>query len=205
MKVNKQLPGFNKIEPYRGLSCVPGNLLAQFLGGDGGVSLPTYPVPKRKTMKKTIRDSLLDAEMNVRYWKRLTQRYSRRDKVMKIFLAILSSGTVAGWGLWQEIPLLWKSLSAIAALIAIAMPFLNYQKVIEVTSDLSGKWWELRNEYEQHWISFKNNENPDEIKKRHSLTKQKETPLVKKEANIPEDNKLLLKCFNEVERQYGLS
>ena len=48
--VNKQLPGFSKIEPYRGLSCVPGNLLAQFLGGDGGVSLPTYPVTKKNSV-----------------------------------------------------------------------------------------------------------------------------------------------------------
>ena len=39
-----ELPGSVETEPYRGLSCVPGNLLAQFLGGDGGVSLPTYPV-----------------------------------------------------------------------------------------------------------------------------------------------------------------
>ncbi|HDZ02129.1 MAG TPA: hypothetical protein ENH52_11840 [Nitrospirae bacterium] len=39
-----KLPGISKTELYRGLSCVPGNLLAQFLGGDGGVSLPTYPV-----------------------------------------------------------------------------------------------------------------------------------------------------------------
>ena len=42
------LPGSGKTELYRGLSCVPGNLLAQFLGGDGGVSLPTYPVHKIK-------------------------------------------------------------------------------------------------------------------------------------------------------------
>jgi len=39
-----ELPGFSGIRPYRGLSCVPGNLLAQFLGGNGGASLPLYPV-----------------------------------------------------------------------------------------------------------------------------------------------------------------
>ncbi len=41
-----KLPGFSEIEPYRGLSSVPGNLLAQFSGGDGAVRLPTYPVHK---------------------------------------------------------------------------------------------------------------------------------------------------------------
>ncbi len=46
--VNKQLPGFSKIDPYRGLSCVLGNSLAQFLGGNGGASLPLYPVGKKK-------------------------------------------------------------------------------------------------------------------------------------------------------------
>ena len=37
-------PGFSKIEPYRGLSCVPGNLLAEFSGGDGAVSLTIDPL-----------------------------------------------------------------------------------------------------------------------------------------------------------------
>lgn len=33
---------------------MPGNLLAQFLVGDGGVSLPTYPVCRNKTMKNDL-------------------------------------------------------------------------------------------------------------------------------------------------------
>jgi hypothetical protein len=155
-------------------------------------------------MKKIIWESLLDAEMNVRYWKRLTQRYLRRDKAMKIFIAISSSGTVAAWSIWSEHPAVWKVLSAIAAIVGISMPIFNYQKTIEIASELSGKWWEIRNEYEQQWNDLKNNEDISELRKRHSITKQKEVPLVEREAKISEDNKLLRKCFDDVKRQYGI-
>ena len=155
-------------------------------------------------MKKIIWESLLDAEMNVKYWKGLTQRYLRRDKIMKIFVALTSSGTVAAWSIWSEYPAVWKVLSATAAIVAILLPLLKYQKTIEITSKLSGKWWEVRNEYEQQWIDFKNNEDISELRKRHSITKQKEVPLVEREANIPEDKKLLTKCFDDVKIQYGI-
>jgi hypothetical protein len=39
-----KLPGSGVTGPYRGLSCVLGNSLAQFSGGDGAARLPTYPV-----------------------------------------------------------------------------------------------------------------------------------------------------------------
>ena len=76
-------------------------------------------------MRTAIWKSMLEADMNAKYWKYLVNRYSTRDKGFKIFLAIMASGTVAGWGLWEDIPWLWKSLSSISAIIAISSPILN--------------------------------------------------------------------------------
>ena len=57
-----KLPGSGVTEPYRGLSCVPGNLSAQFSGGDGAVRLPTCPVfTKEKNKSNNIADTILEA------------------------------------------------------------------------------------------------------------------------------------------------
>ena len=155
-------------------------------------------------MQKSVYKSMLDADMNVRYWKYLTQRYSNRDRNIKIFLAITSSGTVAGWSIWNEIPFLWQVLSGISAIIAIVSPILNYQKIIEATSDLSGKWWELLRYYESFWINVKNGQTDNRIEKEYTRTKAKEDALVKKETKLHQDIKLLRECQNEVLHSRGL-
>ena len=155
-------------------------------------------------MRKSVYKSMLDADMNVRYWKYLTQRYSNRDRNIKILLAITSSGVVAGWSIWNEIPFLWQVLSGISAIIAIVSPILNYQKIIESTSDLSGKWWELLRYYESFWLNVKNGEIDKRIEKEYTRTKAKEDALVKKETKLPQDIKLLRECQNEVLRSRGL-
>ena len=37
---------------------------------------------------------MLDADMSARYWKYLVQRYSKKEKTLKIVLAIMSSVTI---------------------------------------------------------------------------------------------------------------
>jgi len=156
-------------------------------------------------MRKSVYKSMLDADMNVRYWKYLTQRYSNRDRNIKIFLAITSSGAVAGWSIWNEIPFLWQILSGISAIIAIVSPILNYQKIIESTSDLSGKWWELLRYYERFWINVKNDQIDNRLEEEYTKSKAKEEDLIKKETKLPQDAKLLRACQNEVLHSRGLT
>jgi hypothetical protein len=148
---------------------------------------------------------MLDADMNARYWKYLVQRYSRRDKVLKIFLAIMASGTVAGWGLWESFPYLWKTLSAISALVAISLPILNYQKSIEQMASLAGKWGELRIEYEDLWRQVNNTDVPKSIERVFKKFRKIESGLQEKETTLPDDRKLLLRCFEEVKQARGIN
>lgn len=156
-------------------------------------------------MEKTAWKSLLDAELNVRYWKYITRRYYNREIFLKIFLAVISSGTVASWSIWGELPEIWKVLSAFSAIIAIALPILNYQKLIETTSDLSSKWYELKIEYEDHWTKLRNNGNSESIYNLYKETKTKEITLSEKETKLPHDKRLIYKCFNQVKKSYGLT
>jgi len=82
---------------------------------------------------------------------------------------------------------------------------MNYQRLIDSTSDLSGKWWELMRRYEMFWRRVES-ENPNKtLEKEFAGVKAKEDELVKKEAKLPQDMKLLRKCQYEVLHTRGLS
>lgn len=155
-------------------------------------------------MRLAIWKSMLDADMNARYWKYLVNRYSKRDKWIKIFLAIMTSGTVASWGWWEAMPWLWKSLSSISALVAISMPILNYQKIIEQMSSLAGKWGELRIEHEDLWFQVNESKTSQSLERLFKKFRKIESTLQEMETKLPDDKNLLWKCFEEVKKTRGL-
>ena len=157
-------------------------------------------------MKKIIWDSMLDADLNARYWSYLSQRYYLRDKYSKIFLAVMSSGTVASWQFWDAVPFVWKGLSALSAVTAIALPILNWSKTIENMVRLKQQWTELKNEYEMVWISHRNRNKSDaEIEKELLRLKKKEADTSKEEVNLPNDTELLYICRSEILKSRGLN
>ena len=97
------------------------------------------PEAREEYIRKAIWEAVLDADFNVRYWGHLSRRYSVRDNRIKIFLALMSSSTVASWGIWNEVNILWKILFSISSVTAIIFPFLNLQKKNGEMSNLRGK------------------------------------------------------------------
>jgi hypothetical protein len=119
--------------------------------------MQTLAAGEEDSIRQVIWEAVLDADLNLRYWDHLSRRYSAWDKYAKIFLAIMSSSTVAGWGIWNEINILWtdlslwKGLSAISAVTAIALPILDWQRKIGEVSNLKGKWSRISRAYENLW------------------------------------------------------
>ena len=156
------------------------------------------------SLKKDIWDSKLDADMNVRYWSSLARRYNKREKAYKIFLGIMASGTVASWNIWSEIQIVWKLLSGISALMAIALPILNWSKMIQNTTNVAQKWHQIKIDYEIIWFSLNHGKSEDLIIEEFINTKKKEVLASKEEADLPVKTKLLEKCYNEVLKSTGL-
>lgn len=155
-------------------------------------------------LKKAVWNSMLDADMNARYWKYLVERYSMQETLLKIFLAVMASGTVAGWSIWAQYELAWKVLSSLSAVFAIAMPILNYPKTIESMSELAGKWGELRIEYEDMWLDVRNTPDSNTLVKTYKKFRATEISLEKKESKMPNEKKLIQKCYEEVKQSRGL-
>src|SRR5262245_44733993 len=97
--------------------------------------------------------SMMDADLNARYWRYMGLRYTRREAWAKIFLAATASATVASWSLWAEVRFLWQSLSVIAALISVAMPIIDVPRKISIITDAQGAWLQLMHDYEEIWRS----------------------------------------------------
>ncbi|VFM96010.1 MAG: hypothetical protein BECKG1743D_GA0114223_110412 [Candidatus Kentron sp. G] len=116
----------------------------------------------------------------------------------------MTSGTVAVWNLWEEIPWLWQILSSVSAVVAIIFPFLDYQKRIEQLSALAGKWGTLRIECEDLWREIKNHPDPQSLEARYRKVRETNGILEEIEVTMPEDKALLKRCFDEVKKTRGL-
>jgi len=152
------------------------------------------------TINKAIWDSMLDAELNYIYWGKISRRYYKYDTIFKIFLAIMTSGTVAIWSIWTDITCLWKILSSISALTAISLPFINFQELIHSSSDLRGLWFEFKNEYECMWLELNSNNDLKTIEEKYIKMKNHQTEIIKMKPNpnLPHKKKLIYKCYNAV-------
>nr|VFJ93854.1 MAG: hypothetical protein BECKH772A_GA0070896_100629 [Candidatus Kentron sp. H]VFJ94565.1 MAG: hypothetical protein BECKH772B_GA0070898_100639 [Candidatus Kentron sp. H]VFK01108.1 MAG: hypothetical protein BECKH772C_GA0070978_100589 [Candidatus Kentron sp. H] len=156
-------------------------------------------------IKKATWESMLTADMNARYWKYLVYRYIERDKWLKIFLALMTSGTVAAWGLWEEMRWLWQALSFASAALAISLPFWDYQRKIEDMSALGGTWGKLRMDYEDLWREVKKHPDPESLKDSYRQLRKTEAILQEREINLPYKKVLLRRCQNEVKKARSLN
>lgn len=155
-------------------------------------------------LERAVRDGMLDAEHASRYWSAMILRYVRRERVVKIFLAIVASATVAGWGFWKEIPWIWQSLSILAAVISVVLPIFDVPRQVEAMTEQQVGWQRAQQEYEAIWLS---RETISERTAQSRLTtlKAAEAELSKKAATLPnDDEKLGAKIFDDVIRERGL-
>lgn len=143
---------------------------------------------------------MLTADWNCRYWGYLYQRYNSYERYSKIFLAVTSSSTVAGWTFWTQADWIWKSLSALSALLAISVPYLNWQNSIEKTMELRGGWLEAKYMYEKLWRRIESGTitSQEEIESTMDEILEKQRPLDTKASSFPNIKSLAKKCQQEV-------
>jgi len=141
-------------------------------------------------LRRAIWESLLHADQEQRYWHRMACRYVERDFRSKLFLAIVTSSTVAGWAFWKEHPVVWQSLSGVASLLAIVLSVANWNDKVLAMTELHAKWMQLTHEYEASW---RDQSIVDDAIARTSLAASKkiEGELSSKAINLPGQNKKL--------------
>ena len=159
----------------------------------------------RLQLRKAVWHSMLRAEMNVEYWRQLGRRYYNSERIAKFLLLATSSSTVASWGFWSQVEVTWKCLSVVSALLAIAMPVLNWNKHIAACADLYGRWLQLASEHEKLWIQLEGGATPaDQIEKTFDMIRTKTVDVSKAEAQQGIKRRLLRLAYDDVLKSRGL-
>ena len=152
-----------------------------------------------KALRKEIWNAMLDSDMNARYWGYMGARYSNRDMIVKIILAITASTTVAAWGIWSHYPIWWKALSGVSAVLAAIQPVINLTKKAETMAGLRQKWFQLKLDYHVLWLeSSTNGANAAAHLNRYKKLRQTEAEVSGSEGNLPRDDTLLHRAYQEV-------
>jgi len=163
-------------------------------------------------LRNTIWDSMLDIDMNSRYYGYLCQNYEKKEKILKILLAITTSTSIASWKLWNQsvlwlnLSIVWQILTALSAIIAIILPLINYSKKSQKLAILKYFYSILLVDYERLWLTL-NRENAviDTIQKEYLILREKEASYSLEEAYVKNDIELIKKCQNEVENSRGFT
>jgi hypothetical protein len=105
--------------------------------------------------RKLLWDSMLDAEMNVHYWTLQQDRHSRYSTLMRVVIALASSGTVATLWLLDGHPNIQKSITAISGTLSIIYAILFPPEKQSKIAALLATWREICAKYRMLWARDK--------------------------------------------------
>ncbi len=141
-------------------------------------------------------NAMLEADYQKRYWHAKAASFVCIDRRLQIFLAILSSAAVLSTLDDLELQDAWKWLSAITAVIATALPFMNYTRRSVAMTDIGAKWHWLELEYSSIWRTI---DSDGFHESRFKELKSNEIEIGKLITDLPKDDKKLQdKCYRQV-------
>lgn len=146
--------------------------------------------------RRSIWEAMLEADYQKRYWHAKAASFIRLDRMLQIILAVLSSAAVLSALGDLKLLAAWKWLSAITAIIATALPFMNYTRRSVTMTDLGSKWHALEIEYSSMWRAIDKGGFREKVFKE---LKAQEVEIGKMVADLPMDDKRLQsECYKQV-------
>ncbi|WP_147694676.1 hypothetical protein [Vogesella mureinivorans] len=132
------------------------------------------------------------------YTELLHARTETIDRSIKIFLAVMSSGGIAGWVVWKSADWAWASLIAASQFLNAILPFLPYKNRKKSLAALSRELDEISNHMEIKWLEISSGELTErEMRKLFSDMLNKSTTATQKhfpDSSIPDNPKLMNKA-----------
>ena len=156
--------------------------------------------------KENIWYAMLDAEYMVKFTDRLGKRYYKYDMSSKMLLALTTSSSFLSLTIWGYFPILLEFLTALSAIIAIAIPIVNLPKSMRILVERADKWGVLSFKYEKLWEE-RNSYNEDDLQAEYKQIRDEELRSIEKEEvvfNLSLSMKEKEKCKKEVLKSRGL-
>ena len=141
---------------------------------------------------------LYQLKVHLNYLELYQQDSEFKDKSVNIFLAITSSGSIAGWAIWRDMALVWAIIIATGQVIATVKNFLPYKARLKSLSGLLHDFEDIILFAEKKWFDVSEGKlTEEEIHKLQFDIRSKKTNALKKNLGVnilPEKQKLLIKA-----------
>ncbi len=108
-------------------------------------------------------------ELQERYWKELVQlkfenfyldeyldHSYKLNNTINIITAISSSGSIAGWAIWNNLMIVWSVIIAASQVINAIKPYLPFSKRLKVITSMNSDISALFNKAEYNWFKVAN-------------------------------------------------
>lgn len=117
----------------------------------------------------------------------------RKDRVIKIIMAITSSASIGAWAIWREFAFIWAAIIAFSQVIAAISPHLPFKERLKTYCSLLHELEELFIQSEAKWHDIASGKlEEEEINKARTALRLQKQKLLKKHLPsnvIPTDNK----------------
>ena len=139
-----------------------------------------------------------ELKTNILYLGMYLEETQKIDRIIKMFLAVASNGSIAAWVIWKDFPMVWGGIIAASQFLNAVKEYLPYQKRAK---SISGLHIDLQDSFlyaEKIWFSIAEGEYTEkQINEAWIELKKRKNNFVKKhlgEDVLPENKKLLGKA-----------
>lgn len=152
---------------------------------------------------KAINDEYRTAAMSRRYYGCRLKTIRHWNRALEIVVAIGSSAAIATWTVWQtgETAFVWKSLAAVATVVAVIKPFLGLAKEIERYSELVGGYSALFYDLEQLVLDMRTSGGLSDAMWQHYLAIRQRTKDLAMKDDILPSKRLHRRCYDQIKRE----
>ena len=139
-------------------------------------------------------------KVHVYYLESYLEKTIKTDRLINMFLAISSSGSIAGWVVWKDYSFVWGAVIALSQVINAVKIYLPYSKRLKslqgITNDLESLFLSMEND----WFNVSEGMlTEQEIHSLHMRYKQKRRQIIHKYlgvAPLPNDDNMLESAKN---------
>jgi hypothetical protein len=108
-------------------------------------------------MKNQIWATLCDVKFKAYTISILVSKYQRWERNTNIFVALVSSSSIASWAIWDKYQLVWSSIIVTSQIVTVLKPYFPYFKYVKELNSRSQKMDVLSIDFEKLWYDFQVN------------------------------------------------
>lgn len=160
-------------------------------------------------MRERVWNNLANIKFKAIYTFQCSRLADNIGRCYSLFIAIVTTSSVAAWAIWKKYPLLWACIVGLAQVLLIAKPYIPIINRDKDYLEMSFEFDNLYLRYERLWYAYeKGNLKEDDVEKRFYELRNNEIEIEKshKQAPCPRLKRLInlsqIEAYADLERNF---